>query len=346
MPKNKNQPLSTMPAIVQLLASLPLLTLINAPLNADVSLMEPLAISNRNPLIQVFGLPSSRGAGILARNSWSLKFSAELANSFRVSSSAREELSIDAESYRMQLDLRWGIAEHWEIGVQIPYVGYYGGVLDDPIEQWHDLLKLPNGDRDTYAQDEVLISYARDGQFELQENSSAQGVGDISFDLGYQFALSKNRSWNLRAGMTLPSGQPEDLTGSGAASVFSALHFSDAQAFHRADLSMHFNAGLLVIDEGDVIDSRQNATVWYGSLSFAWRIHDRMALKAQLDGHTAFYDSALKELGEGSLQLVLGASVRLDRDLSVDLSFSEDVHVGSSPDIVLQLGLTWRPQSP
>ena len=95
--------------------------------------------------------------------------------------------------------------------------------------------------------------------------------------------------------------------------------------------------------EGDVISSRKKQSAWYGSVALAWRVRERLSLKVQFDGHTAIYDSDLKEIGDGSVQLGLGGALSLSKNIQLDVIVSEDIHVGSSPDIVINVGLSWRP---
>jgi hypothetical protein len=62
-------------------------------------------------------------------------------------------------------------------------------------------------------------------------------------------------------------------------------------------------------------------------------------LKLQLDGHTAFYDSDLRQLGDFSTQLVMGGTLGLPWDLLLDLAVSEDSTVTTAPDVVFHFNL-------
>src|SRR5690606_29732718 len=108
----------------------------------------------------------------------------------------------------------------------------------------------------------------------------------------------------------------------------------------------HANAGVLWLERGDVLGALQEDQVWFASAGVSWAAGDNWRLKAQLEAHTAFYDSALKELGDDSLQLVLGGSVRLTPRWLLDLAISEDLAVDTAPDVVFQLALRRVGQQP
>ena len=91
--------------------------------------------------------------------------------------------------------------------------------------------------------------------------------------------------------------------------------------------------------DGDVLADQQNRAVAFGTLGGGWRPLNRLALKAQVDGHTSGYrDSDLPELSD-SLQLVIGGSLGLTETLTLDLAIVEDIAVATAPDIVFHLAL-------
>ena len=93
------------------------------------------------------------------------------------------------------------------------------------------------------------------------------------------------------------------------------------------------------MDEGEVANDVRQDWVSYGSASLSWMANRIVSLKAQLDFHTAFYDSAREEIGDFSAQLVFGGSIRVSKNIVLDISMSEDIVTSASPDVVFQLGL-------
>ncbi len=64
-----------------------------------------------------------------------------------------------------------------------------------------------------------------------------------------------------------------------------------------------------------------------------------IALKAQVSGHTPFYQSDLRELGKDALQLIVGGTLAFSPQTSLDIGVSEDIIVRTSPDVAFHLAL-------
>jgi hypothetical protein len=309
---------------------------------AQTTLMEPFPVGNRNPLVQVFGLPPARAAQLRMAGTWTVDGRVEAGNSFSRSTPGGEKIVIDAETYRGELGLQYGFSDDWEIGLRVPWIHHDGGRMDRFIENWHDFWGLPNSNRDKYPRDQLDIHY-RDGDRDgLAFGDSDGGIGDISLDLGYRLPGTAGGDWALRGGIKLPTGDSDALTGSGAADGYLGLYHSRPQVLGNRNLALHLAAGVLLLGDGDLIDSRQEDAAVYGNLGLAWRLHETFALKAQLDGHSAVYDSKTREIGKGSAQLVFGVSWQPGTHWQLDFSVAEDIYVDTAPDIVLQFGLRYR----
>jgi hypothetical protein len=168
------------------------------------------------------------------------------------------------------------------------------------------------------------------------------GIGDVQLGiarrLGERFAL--------RGQLELPSGDADDLTGSGGTDLALSLHFSSngnsAGTPSGERLYTPLSGGLLLREDGDLLPAEQERWVGFGSATVGWRASEHWHLKVQLDAHSAAWDSPREALGEPSAQLVVGASAQLGEAWVIDLAFSEDIVVERSADIVFQLGLRWR----
>jgi hypothetical protein len=303
---------------------------------AAAALDEPLALGNRQPLVQLHGLPAARSGEVLAAGASHWRLGLEVANNFTRSQHGGEVIELDGESRRFELGGRWGWGHGWEFGVQLPLIQHEGGGLDGFIEGWHDFWGLPDGDRPDYPRDRLRYRYQRDGRTLLDFHDGESGVGDLQLSAAYTLASGGAGDLALAATVNLPTGDAGKLTGAEATSV--ALTLAGSRDLWRG-LAAHANAGVLWLERGAVLGSQQEERVWFGSAGLSWAVAERWRLKAQLEAHTAFYDSGLDELGGDSLQLVLGGSVRLSRRWLLDLAVSEDIAVDTAPDVVFQLAL-------
>ncbi|MHA7817977.1 MAG: DUF3187 family protein [Pseudohaliea sp.] len=304
----------------------------------------PFPTANRSPLLLPVGLPDARSARIPPAGSLEARATLEVANtSLHEPSLCRDDcaLVLDGETTRLALGVRRGFGSGWEASAVLPLLRHSGGFLDSAIEGWHQAFSLPNGDRENYPRDRLLYRYRPDaGGVGLAR--TANGIGDVQVGiarrLGERFAL--------RGQLELPTGDAADLTGSGGMDLALSAHFSSSGngggTATGGRLYTHLSAGVVLREDGDLLPAVQERWLAFGSATVGWRAGERWHLKMQLDAHSAAWDSPREVLGEPSAQLVMGASVQLDKGWVLDLAFSEDIVVERSPDIVFQAGLRWR----
>jgi hypothetical protein len=80
---------------------------------------------------------------------------------------------------------------------------------------------------------------------------------------------------------------------------------------------------------------------YLGTLGGAWQVWPRVGFKLQLDGHTAFYEAGLSELGQSGLQATLGGWWQGHPRRSIEVAINEDLRVSTSPDVAIQIALRW-----
>lgn len=322
-----------------------LMGLLALPLPVMASdLSEPYTTANRSPFIQIYGLPAAQSAELVNEGKWYSSLSLAASSNATIDHEGSESIVIDGESYWANVRLRYGLTERLEVGLDLPYMSHQPGGLDSFISDWHDTWGLPNGDRDTLLQDQLVYRYGDKGQTVVEQVDSAEGMGDVSLSAAYQLAHSTTRQWALRTGVKFATGDADQLLGSGATDIYLSANISDQSLLVSHSLAFHTSLGVLWMGDGDIIEASQNDWVAYGSGTMSWAVTDSISLKAQLDAHSAFYDSALKELGSGATQLTLGGSICLTKGIILDLAVSEDIAVDTAPDVTFQVGLSFREQ--
>lgn len=331
--------------VSRVLALTTALLLLSCRSTASDDIFEPFSTSNLNPFSQLYGPPMTRSAALtgVGQFDWHLQF--EAANNFTEGTTGIEAVIIDGETYRTNLSLRYGLSDKWELGVDVPYVSHRGGSLDSFIENWHDFWGLPNGGREKVKDDVLQYVYQANGLINPNITGSINGPGDIRLGIGYLLSdrSDSSRTWALRGGVKLPTGDADDFTGSDSTDAFLGLHLSDPDLFDQPALYFHGNVGIVRLGDGEILEAQLEEWMLYGSTSLAWSLSENISLKAQFDFHSAVFDSDLKELGDFAGQLVVGGSVRLGEKSRLDISVSEDIITDTSPDVVLQLGLHFSP---
>ena len=305
-------------------------------------LFEPFSTSNLNPFVQIYGPPTTSTGQITESGQLDWRLTTEIANNFTTSTAGAEAIAIDGETWRSALSVSYGLNDRWEVGLSLPYLRHDGGSLDNFIENWHKVFGLPNGGRRQTDTNQLVYAW-NEGSVPLADfRRTESGIGDMRLHLGYRLKTIDDRQWTLRAGVKLPTGDVDKLTGSDSTDLFTSLHVSQADLFGRPTLAFHGSVGFLWLGSGELADHRLEDWVTYGSVALAWQPWSRVSLKTQLDFNSAFYNSKLKEVGDFSVQLVVGGAIRLTDRLVLDIGVIEDVVTDTSPDVALHFSLRSR----
>jgi len=322
-----------------------LLFLTSTPALAERQISSPFFTRNLSPVIQIFGLPPTEGGQVTPYGRTQLRLVMETANNFTSDESSKESVLFDGETSRLNLSLRHGFAQYWEAGIDIPVVSHQGGMFDGLIENWHDTFGLPQGGRDDAPRNRLHYFYQQEGEKDgLNFSNSGTGFGDISLYLACQLnrkTTAARRYIALRGGIKLPSGDTDQLRGSGGTDFHLRLAASDGETLKIYNLTLFASMGTLWLGKGEILRDKQHQTVGFGSIGLGWTPLERFTFKVQIDGHTAFFDdSHLKQIDSPSAQLAIGGTINLSDNLALDLCVVEDIVVDTAPDVVFHLALT------
>ena len=311
-----------------------------ASVKAEISISEPFAVSNFSPLVKIHGLPAPRSAKAIAKGSLRGHIQASLSNNFTKSLSKEQSVLLDGESLNADLAIDYGIGDGAEISILIPYSSHSGGNLDGFIENWHSFFDLPDGGRNLVQKNRLSYQVKKNGReaFSLGPNRTA-ALGDISIIFSKELSGRKSQLWKTSAGVKFPSGKFNNLSGSEFTSFFSMAHYSNQSIFRFPKWHFNQTLGVLKNNADELFETKVKGLVYFGSSQIGWRVKERLSLKAQIDYHTPFYLSDLRQLGSTSVQLVLGGTVRIGHTFALDLSLSEDIATNTSPDVTFTLGL-------
>lgn len=310
-----------------------------APMSSAVAsdrLLQPFAIRNLNPFIGIYGIPAMQGSFPAPAHSSALHVNLDVVSHFTDAGTENEFISIDGESYRLAFRFSRAISSRWEIGAEVPLLKHSGGVLDGFLNVFHDFFGLPKLGRDRVTDDQLLLTYSRDGEDRVGVQSTASGLGDILLFGTRTLHRSDNGSVMLHGQLKLPTGDADELLGSGAADA--SIWASARRDWGR--WSAVARLGGAYLGTGDVLPELQRNWAGFGGALLAWRLANSFALKLQLDAQTSLYDSDLDQLADPSAQLTFGASLRAGKSAFVDFAIVEDeINPDVSSDVGFQLRL-------
>jgi len=318
-----------------------LLVVLLLTLHAQPAAGEPLYAKNLSPVAGLFGLPSQRDAVTTAAGSVDLALHSSIASHYVNDNNAREFVNFDGETVRFALEARVGIAENWDLQLEVPWLDHSGGDLDKVIDDWHDFWGMSDGGRSEVPRDLLDYRYATaaDG-FGLSEDAS--GVGDVSLSLSHAFYRTDTAAAAAVLGYKFGTGDEEDFTGSGADDIFVALRLSGD---HLGDLplSWHGQMGYLRAGDSDLVGDVQEKDLWFGGIAMDWRFARNWSAIVQVDTHEGPLHSDLTATGDEAFLLTVGGRWRFAKAWAVDISVVEDIRVESAPDVTFQASLRFRP---
>jgi hypothetical protein len=324
----------------------PLVLLLCTPLAGHPFDILPFHTLNQSPVVQIFGLPAISDSRILPAGSKELALVLDIANNYVDDSARNEHITLDGETYRLNLVGRFGIGNRLELGFEIPYVFQSGGFLDSFIETYHNAFGFPQGGRDQAPNGRLLFTYQRNGANLFRVDQCNSGLGDLRLTAGYQLYQDDTespRALALRSSLKVPTGDSNVLHGSGSTDL--ALWLTASQGWKTASglWEIYGGGGVLGMTKGNVLPDQQQNAVAFGSLGGGWHPLAWLTLKIQFDGHTAFYaDSDLVELSSGSIQVVMGGTLHFSDQTALDVGVSEDLVVKTAPDVVFNFALRHR----
>lgn len=307
------------------------------------ALADLLPERDNGPLAGLYGLPDSREGGRTIEAGRRHVALTLMTSSHAVRNERGESsLLFDGETSRLALTWRQGMSTRLELGVDVPYVLHESGNLDSLIEDWHAFFGLPDGIRDELPEDRLLFHYRSAGGDALLLDRNAHGLGDIRLTAGLGLEATAVTHTALRLGLKLPTGDSERLLGSGGADVSIALARDRLAPAGISSLSSFWRIGATYTGSPDIPVPRARRLVGQLTAGIGWRPHAAVELVTQARLRSRVYDSPLSPPGDVAAALTFGANIRLSRHYDLSVAVTEDVHVGSLPDVTFAVGLTWR----
>ncbi|WP_170287433.1 DUF3187 family protein [Halioglobus maricola] len=318
------------------------LVLATAALPAASQDNEPLYAKNLSPVSGLFGLPSQRFAGTGPAGALDFSLHTSVANNYINEARGDEQVNLDGETLRLALELRYAIADNWDLQLEVPWLDHSGGNLDSLIDNWHDLWGMSDGGRSAVDQDLLDFSYAGPSA-EFGFDDDASGIGDTSLSLTWQFARDEIFAASVSAGYKFGTGNENDFLGSGEDDAYLVARFSGDHRNDEIPLRWHGQLGYLYAGESDLLGAAQEQDLWFAGLSMDWVLSERWSLIGQIDAHAAPMSSEVTALGDEAVMLTAGARWRFSPGWAVDLSIVEDIQVETAPDVIFQGSLRYRP---
>ena len=251
---------------------------------------------------------------------------------------------LDLEMVRTVIDVRYGVRPDFEMGLELPLLYTYGGILDDVvlrIERF-PLAGNPRALRRKQVPGQVTYRVLRDQRLFIQGQDDALGLGDVV--LKAKALVLREQEFlpavSLRAALKFPSGDTARAFGSGEIDggfgvllqktlgrwtfyVNGDVTFP-GQAFNDVDVSLQpFFSGVFAIE---------------------YRLLKPLSMVVQLHGDTRPFYGTVPVLDKRLIETLLGANWALSRRLVLQVGLADDVFDSAccAADITFFANLTGR----
>ena len=286
---------------------------------------------DQNPMLQAYYLPA---IDIQRNKGWTHSHSLYITNTFQKEDEGNEVLRIDGENYRYDFSLAYQ-TDKWRISTIMPFIANKGGSLDGLIEDWHDFFGLPQGGRTSNPDDQLNLSYTRNGTTIFQQTEAESDIGDLAITLNYRLAHEGESSTEISLGLELPTGSVDSNSGNEEIDV--GFWFSKTGRLTENTI-LYGLAGLSLPGKGGQLEDQIQDQIWLAQAGTEYQFTSSIIGIMQFDFHTATLKSTELTAFGNSLQIQLALQFKNWFDnYHIDLFFSEDIMVKSAPDITFGL---------
>lgn len=322
-----------------------LFTLIVICINSVVAQfrIEPFPTHNQSPLIHFFGLPVNTGGKVLGKGEFIFNNYLNISNSATRSRILEETIYLDGELYRNDFSVRYGLSNKFELGISIPLVKHSGGIMDPFIKGWHSAFGLPGKSREVMPNQHLAYMYMQNNEAVLLMEKSELNFGDVSIDLSAQLFKGEHNNLIVKSFFKFATGDKANLIGSGTNDYGIQISGENTSIMKSGNLSLFYSTGFLKIGSGAMLSDKLSKNLFFGNIGCGVKLKNKFIPKLQFDFHSEFYkQSATKQLGNKSIQMVLGTDYVVTNTTKLSVSFTEDLIVNTSPDFVLQFGVSFK----
>lgn len=293
-----------------------------------------------HPLSALLGVPNAA-----RRDASPVSVALSHGNAYMGGATADESLRLDGETTRLSIDYRHRLDRCRALFAHTAVLHHGGGGFDAAIESWHDTFGLPNAGREDVPRDALSFSYRRragdgtEGPPELRSSTTALSDTHVGVQQAMGCGRAASARWVLRAALKLPTGQVSSWSGSGATDAWLDVQTPVLSPHPRWQLAA--SAGVLFAGTTEALP-RGRSVIGFGAVGVRVRAHDRVALQAGIDWHSAPADSALVEIGAPAARLSVGFRIATSPHGRLDVQLLEDLHVDTATDVAVKIGWSLR----
>lgn len=245
---------------------------------------------------------------------------------------------VDGEVARVSWTLSYGVSRRLEVRVEVPFTLRTGGILDKPIEGFHDAFGYVQAGRDAFPRNRFRVVFYPPGGGEVRLDDGDTGLvaGDLTFSANW--ALYEGTKWLPAVGLSqtlkIPAGQTEGGGVDGAIAFYLSKKIWKGYAYLGLQYTRY--------GEREILGIAMRPEQWSFLSCLEVPVSDRISLLVQDLIQTAaarhFY-----AFSERTDELAAGFKFRFHPEALLEFALIENLfNYDNSPDIGVHLGLSWR----
>ena len=252
----------------------------------------------------------------------------------------RDQFFLDLETSRLSFLATYGVTDHFQVDIEVPFLSIGGGMLDNLVQEFHDAAGLGQSGRDTFPKNATTLALFLDGQKIFRSGFNYSGLGDVvvSAKVPLYEGGPVIPMLGARVAVKLPTGNPDHLLGSGNVDV--GVNLTASKMFGASCL--HFNLGAVRPGGWDLLPQLDPEP--YYTLLVAWEIvssanSNISYLVQDLARTSTFREATDSELGDVSHEISFGIKVDVSRNLRLVGALTENhASYNNSSDIGFHFG--------
>lgn len=315
------------------------------PLLAQAACVEPFPNRNQIPTASIFLELTGLSPCVLPVGKVQMLVSGQVSNTSLIRDESNAHLLIDLERTETRLVLRRGLPGKNDLSLEIGYVWFSGGRMDNFIDGYHEIIGRDPGDRERRPRDQFEYSLSQEsGGQSLRITDPPSGATEpvltfrhqaSSFGLGFGLKVR----WGWRVAFKLPIGDPSPVISSRKPDVGGGLMFDTTLDTLLGPFGMFGNLGAAYFSETDaaIFPIRRLVPMGTAGISKAVAEGVTLLLQSQLSGSRHKHPI----LDRPQNILIFGAQIHLGGHL-ISVAFSEDANTASE-DVGLLIAYTSKP---
>lgn len=296
----------------------------------------PLEIRNQFPLFIHLNSPCLESASQQDRFSVVLSYS----SLFLLKRSNDWSVQMDMETLEFALRIKKNIPQVMEIGLEIPLLSFNSGVLDGPLQWYHQTFGFPDYGRSTRPKNDYLYRVGKGGKWVVEGELGKLGLGDIRITGKKElFGMDGHPFLSLKLDLELPTGDPQKGYGNGSLDI--GLGLLIEKEITQSLLAVA-NLGLVVPGPWKAKETIALREYYYGGLGLEWAFSKHLSFLSQVWAQTSpFPETGIDAIDRPALIFSIGSRYTYGLN-SLELALTEDVSTSGAPDFTLNLAFKRR----